>query len=306
MNDSHLFIINTLAGNKDYTENLVKQIENSDVSKYAEIALTDNLEESTKLIRKRAAETDGLLRVYSCGGDGTLNGVVNASYGLDNVAIGVIPTGTGNDFIKSFDNFTKNDFLNVKKMTTGEIKGADLLFVNGKICVNIATLGFDAAVSYEMNNKFRFLGGSTAYNASLIYCLVAQTKHYFKLFADGEEIKTANDEYLLTAMANGKYYGGGFKVAPYADTTDGYIDLVWIPKISRTTFLKLVGDFKKGLHINNPKIPIVGYKRCKKINIQCDTPINTNLDGEIIPMKNPEIILKHNAIKIILPNPEVC
>ena len=125
-------------------------------------------------------------------------------------------------------------------------------------------------------------------------------KHTFTLFADDKEVMDSSHDYLFAIAANGKWYGGGFKAAPTADMQDGFMDFIRIPTVSRLKFLRVVGIFKKGEHLE--KLPFVKHMNCKKLQIMADKPIDVNVDGEIIPMENPLITVAPGSVRIILPS----
>ena len=87
---------------------------------------------------------------------------------------------------------------------------------------------------------------------------------------------------LLTAIANGCFYGGGFKAAPRASMQDGLLDLCVVKKISRAKFVNLIGAYKKGTHLDMPQLEhIIRYYKTPSVCISFEKPINICVDGEI-------------------------
>ena len=113
---------------------------------------------------------------------------------------------------------------------------------------------------------------------------------------------------LLINVANAKYYGGGFKCAPYADCQDNLLEFMVVKKVSPITFLKMVKYYKKGEHLDNPKFKnILKYCRGKKIQIRGknDKEIVGCLDGETRIKKEFNVEIISNAINFILPDVEI-
>ena len=247
------------------------------------------------------ANKEFFVRVYACGGDGTLNETVNGVFGYTNAAVGVIPIGSGNDFIKSFPEYEEKDFLNLKRMIFGELKPIDAIKSCGRVSINIMSVGFDAATTKGMAKykKLPLVSGSVAYDISLVKCLFTSRRNRYAYEIDGVSVPEAEGDYLFTIMANGKWYGGGFNAAPNAEFDDGNIELIRIKTVSIPTLVKLVGLFRRGEHMG--WIDLVTATKCKSVKIISKDPIDLNLDGEIIECKDPFVEIVPSAIKIILP-----
>ena len=306
----HLFILNPASGRTDMTEKLQKKIHSLEITDPYDIFVTDAPRAAEKECRRYLREyKNDFVRIYSCGGDGTLSEVANGVYrsGSKNCAIAIVPVGSGNDFIKSFD-IPAERFRDLKSLVKGEIIDVDLLLARDttgqkKVSLNIISVGFDAAVAkgQQKFKKLPLVNGSTAYNISLVESLFTKMKNYFTVLVDGHPVgRPGKGPYLFTIAANGKFYGGGFKAAPFSDLRDGLIDFIRIDTVSKPKFIKLVGKFRKGEYIHENK-DFVEYSQCKKMQIISDTPIDLNLDGEIYPMRNPIVEVLPRAINLILP-----
>lgn len=296
----HLFIVNPKAGKRNRFEGITAAVHKLGLTDEHEIIETERKGHATELVSAHAANWDGELRVYSCGGDGTLGEVVRGAYGNPNCAVGIIPIGSGNDFVRSFDGYTRTDFLNIKAAVNGTDTAIDVLHVGDKIGINILSVGYDAAVAMKMD-KFKNLplvSGSMAYKLSAAQCLLSEMKHKMVLFADGEEVIAEHSSYLFAIAANGKYYGGGFKASPISDLSDGLMDLITVPTVSRLKFLRLIGKFRKGEHLD---YPFVHHQTCKTLKITANEPINVNIDGDIFEMSDPVISVEKQALRILLP-----
>ncbi len=300
----HVFIINPAAGKVDRTQELKDKIENLKLpEKSYKIYITKEPGEARDIARKEA-ETGEEMRVYASGGDGTANEVLTGIVGYKNCALGIIPIGSGNDFVRALAPFKREDFLQIDRMVKGEEKYIDLIECQGKYSMNIITVGFDCAVAnnVERFKKLPIVSGSLAYKISIIYCLFTKRKHNVHIWVDDEPLETSfNKTTLLSLGGNGNYYGGGIKAAPLAVLDDGLMDFVYVKTVSVPKFISLLGKYTKGKHLNDPKLTCLTFKRCKKLRYEAESAVDVNLDGEIISMKNPEMNLIENALRIVLP-----
>lgn len=308
----HLFIINPVAGKKDRSNIIKNAIESLLLLEPYEVAVTTCVGNATEIVMNKLKNMskDNFLRIYSCGGDGTLCEVVDGIYRSENknCAVGAVPIGSGNDFIKYFEHTPPEKFRTLTEMVKGNVETCDMISIKDsendyeRVCMNIVSAGFDAAVAKGMNKYKRLplVSGSAAYNLSAAECLISKMKHNFKLICDGEEIIDKKNKYLLVICANGKYYGGGFKAAPISDIKDGLIDFIRVQTVSRLTFFTFVGAFSRGEHLEKLNKHCT-HMHCKELKIISDNAIDMNIDGEIIPMTNPTITILPNEINIILP-----
>ncbi len=305
----HLFIVNPAAGRKDRSASIKSTVESLLLTDPYDVLVTESPGDATvktrEYLRAHSGET---VRVYACGGDGTLCETANGVWesGCADCAIGVVPIGSGNDFAKSFD-VPADRFCNLRELTRGEEVPIDLLRVKSedgteRISLNIVSAGFDAAVckGQEKFKKWPLVSGSTAYNMSLAQCLVSKTKNRLRVLVDGEEIIDGKKPLLFAIAANGRYYGGGFKASPYSDLSDGLLDCVAIDTVPKIRFLRLVGKFRAGRHIEEMQ-DVVTYRQCRSMRICAEGMIDMNVDGEIVPMRDPTIEIVPAAIKVIVP-----
>ena len=309
----HLFVLNPAAGRKNLTEQLIRAIEKLNLADPYDIYVTDSEGAAEREAERYIAKYSGdFVRIYACGGDGTVCEVANGIYrsGSKNTALGIVPVGSGNDFVKSFD-IPVERFRDLKALTQGETTEIDLLSArdqNGaqRVSLNIISAGFDAAVAKGQKHfkTLPMVSGSAAYNMSLAKQLFSGLNNYFTVLADGERFgRAGNGPYLFVIAANGRYYGGGFKASPFSDLNDGFLELIRVDTVSRLKFISLVGKFRKGEYINEYQ-NIVNYKQCKKMQIISEKTVDLNVDGDIYPMHNPVIENIPKAINLILPKSE--
>lgn len=181
----HIFIINPKSGKKDSTSIIVDFLKENYSDIDYEIYNTKCVNDATNYVKNICEHSEEEIVFYACGGDGTLNEVINGAVGYDNVYVSVYPCGSGNDFIKSFGK--DNYFKDLHNVINGKFKKIDLLKVNGRYTINMCNLGFDASVAYNMQKfkKWPLINGKGAYNLSLVYSLIFNMKHTCKIEIDG-------------------------------------------------------------------------------------------------------------------------
>lgn len=300
----HLFIINRFAGKKDNFKEITEQIKQNNIENCT-ILETDGKGDATKKAREFVKNSADFVKIYSCGGDGTFNEILNGVYDLENCAIAVVPIGSGNDFIRSFD-YSKEDFLNIGKLANGKIVDVDLITCNELVGANTISIGYDCAIAKEMPRfkRWKFITSSFAYKLSIIYCILNRRKHNFSIVVDGKKIERKAPTYLLSIAAKGKYYGGGIKCAPKAINDDGYIDFLCVDTIGIFKIFTLLTTFIKGKHIDNPNFEsILENNKYKTIEYLSDEPFDIGIDGEIINVNYAKITILPKAQKIVLPTP---
>ncbi len=215
--------------------------------------------------------------VIICGGDGSLNELVNVAYGK-NMTLGLIPTGTGNDFAKNFNyaNFTLDSLLHFKT------KKIDLIKVNDFYSINVTSLGFDTQVlkrAYDYLEKNPKLG-KKAYVLAVFKSLNKLNCENLDLklkLIDGSNFEISG-EYLISAICNGGYYGSGFNPAPEAKIDDGYLNLLLANKIPLIKFLPLIKKYKEGRHRDSK---LINEIKVKSGTIKSKNKFIANADGEI-------------------------
>lgn len=264
------------------------------------IEVTKGVYDATKIARHYAMSNE-LVRIYSCGGDGTLNEIVNGIVHHENVELAPVPIGSGNDFVKSFGQNAIPAFLDLKALIQASARKIDLLEVNGHFSINVINIGFDSSIAQNMVRfkRLPLVSGAKAYDISVFYSFMTSIKNRFEIIADG--IRLPHKNYTFAVMANGQYYGGSYRAAPLSDMQDGLIDLVLIPSVSRLKILQLMNVYKRGDHLKEQYQKIVHYRQCHEVQVEAEHEINVCIDGEIKQLKDPKIIVHPNHLKLVVP-----
>ena len=300
---THLFILNAFAGIVDATPEIKAQIEALHLPN-AVIEYTQKAGDAEHIARRYAEQGDAL-RVYACGGDGTANEALHGILGFENVALGVIPVGTGNDYVRSLPGETK-DFLDIAKMVHGATIRVDLLKCGDRYALNVVSVGYDCEVAdrAQKNKRLPMMSAILAYRLAIVQCLLTKRKHTFTPYADGKMIPIAKGfkSQMLAVAAKGKYYGGGIKATPYAELDDGLIDFMAIPTVPISYFAWMFGAFTRGEHIDHPKgKTFIQHQKCKTLKIDNHGAIKVSIDGEMFVMQDPKITVVPNALDVIIP-----
>jgi YegS/Rv2252/BmrU family lipid kinase len=225
---------------------------------------------------REAAQTGKEYRLYACGGDGTLNEVVQGAAGYKNAAVTVYSGGSGNDFVKLFDD--PKAFFDLERLLDPEEVTFDLIRCNDDLAMNICSVGLDARIGTDVSSYKRIplLQGFRAYAASTVVNVIKGISEHYVVQINGE---TIDAKQTLVCVCNGRYYGGGFNPVPEADPCDGLLDVLLIKKVSRLKVAAVIGKFKDGRYKELPNI--VRHFRTDRIRILCDKPTPVNLDGEL-------------------------
>lgn len=301
----HVFIVNPVAGGKDVTEKVKTTAEKMLDSSQYQILRTEYPGHATALakqIAEEAEEREEKVRIYACGGDGTLNEVLCGMWRCKGVELAAYPCGTGNDFVRAFGDH-KHHFSHLCNLIEGEGQLIDLITVNERPCINIASVGLDSAVAEKVHrySDIPFLR-KYAYQISLAVCFFTSLRNRYLVEIDGRTKRTG--DFIFVAAAGGRFYGGGFMAAPEANLCDGVIDLVTVDTISRRKILPLIGIYKNGRHIKEGKSlypAMIHLDHCTEILIKAEKPLSVNIDGEIISMKDPLISLRKKALHLAVP-----
>ncbi len=302
----HVFVVNPISGKADASGTLVPRIIEAAKALGAEysIHLTEYPRHADRLARKEAEKGDEV-RLYACGGDGTLNEVLLGAMGFANAAVGCVPCGSGNDFVRNFGG--SEPFLDLADLMQGFAVPIDLIDTGHGIAAAICAAGLDAQVAYGIP-RFRRIplcGGSMAYNLSIVSSICGKLGHKLRIRADGEVF---TGEFLMLAICNGTSYGGGFKAAPQARMDDGLLDLVMVRKIGRVQIAKVIGVYKNGGHMQNGRVlpqfeSLIQHRQVRHVSLETldGRPIIVTEDGECAPRNALDVRVVPGAGRILLP-----
>ena len=219
----HVFLINPAAGKYDRTGEFTQTIRAACEGLDYEILVSRAPGDCTH-IAQAAASSGEPVRLYACGGDGTLNEVVNGAAGHANAAVTHFPGGSGNDFIKIFSDPAA--FRSLPRLLDAEEATFDLIRCNGQnYAVNICSMGFDARIGTEIGRYKRLplVSGTGAYLLSTGVNFIRGIHEHYVVDVDGQHF---DGNQTLMCIANGRYYGGSFNPVPDAEPDDGLLSAI--------------------------------------------------------------------------------
>ena len=291
----HIFIINPAAGKADKTAEYTANIEKSCKGLDYEIRVSEYSGDCTRIAREYA-KTGEEVRLYACGGDGTLNEVVAGAAGYDNAAVTVYVGGSGNDFVKIFDD--RDAFRDLDRLLDAETAEFDLIDCNADPAINICCVGLDSRIGAEMARFKRLPGvsGSLAYILSTVVNLFKGISEHYIVDVDGERI---DGEMTFICIANARYYGGGFYAVPDAEPDDGLLDILLVKKLHLWQIPGALAKYKAGKYKELGHI--ARHIRTDRITIRCDKDSPVNLDGEIRMARNVQIRISDRKIRFFYP-----
>ena len=291
----HIFIINPAAGSRDHTKDYTRAIETlcKELDYTVEISKAPG---DCFRIAREAAKTGAEVRLYACGGDGTLNEVAAGAAGYENAAVTVFAGGSGNDFVKLFSD--PKAFTDLSRLLDCKEETFDLIRCNDDISLNICSVGLDARIGTDVSNYKRLplLSGFRAYAVSAVVNIIRGIAEHYVVAVNGQ---TFDAEQTLICACNGRYYGGGFNPVPEADPTDGLLDVLLVKKVSRLQVPGVIGKYKDGKY--KELSHLVQHFRTKELKILCDKPTSINLDGELRTAKEVHIRIADEKLRFFYP-----
>lgn len=249
--------------------------------------------------RVRSQVEAGVSRIIVAGGDGSVheaaNGILHAGGGA---ALGVIPSGTGNDFAKAADitlEWEHAAALLADRVAAGESRrGVDVGRMNGRYFVNGAGIGFDATVT-RIARSYRLPIGDLVYLLAIFRGMASGIATPHMRITAGREIW--DGPITLANIANGAWIGGMFHIAPQARNDDGQFDLLIAAPVSRLRILSLLPKLMTGRHMGEREIV---HEAVTSLLVESDGPIASHLDGEVQDLQERfEIEMLPGALQLL-------
>jgi YegS/Rv2252/BmrU family lipid kinase len=231
--------------------------------------------------------------VAAVGGDGMVAFVANGVLGTS-AAFGIVPTGTGNDFARALGYDHRDPLAACAVLSAGVTRMVDVGRIEGgRAFLCVAGGGFDSEAN-RAANRIKWLRGTPVYVAAVLRTLASFRPAQFTVTLDGSPISF---EGMFVDAGNAQSYGGGMRIAPDADLSDGLLDVVMIGKLGR---LQLFGQFPKlfkGTHINHAAVKV---RRARRVTIEADRPFFLYADGEEVGPLPATLSIEPSALKVIV------
>lgn len=253
----------------------------------------------------RAAREAGFPLVVCVGGDGTLNEVVNGlmQAGTTNPmpAVGIVPCGTGSDFVRSLGVPRRLEEA-CRRLAAPESVSCDLGVISfdgggaapsRRYFVNAAGLGFDGEVVKRCNGLSRFARGTIPYLASLAATLLTYQRREVVLTLDSVLHRR---RITSVVVALGSYFGGGMRIAPNALLHDGLFDVITVGDVGRLELVRNVPGLYSGAHLFHPAVL---EERAVRARVESDQQVLVQADGELLGRLPADFQLLPGAISFV-------
>ncbi len=299
MQEKWYFIINSTAGNGKTGKKINSLIQHlNQHSVDYQIELTRYPRHATEL--SLIACQEGYKNIIAVGGDGTASevatGIVRSGFS-DNVNFGIVPEGGGNDFSRNLHQ-SRGIERCLSQLLNGKIIKIDIATIEDHFILNSFGIGFDAQVA-AIANKIKFLNGLPRYLAAIGIAMFRFKNFPLKIVVDDNEI--LEGKFLLVAIGNGKYAGGGFKLNPEALIDDDHLDVMLARDVTFLRVFSVIPKAIEGLHVSERE---VSFLRCRKIEIFSPLKLPVYFDGEIPVLKDYKhlkIELARKKLNLIIP-----
>ena len=300
----HIYIINPAAGRNDATADLSEKIRQAYAGENVpelDIYQTTGIGDATRYVREYCtAHPEEQVYFYACGGDGTFSEVAGGAVGFANAAVGLVPVGTGNDFMRGFD--ASEHFMELEAQRNGQVIELDMIRCNDYYGVNLLNTGFDCEVvvkTSEIKRK-KWVPHSMAYGLGVAIELIRKPGVTVELSVDGGEPREL--DLLLTCVANGAYCGGGFYSAPRSAIDDGVMDVCFISNLTRRRFISIVSSYKDGTYIDRDDVAdIAEYVKCSRLEMKFPQLHSVSIDGELEDYNSILLTVASGALRFCLP-----
>jgi diacylglycerol kinase (ATP) len=246
----------------------------------------------------QAALADGADLVVAAGGDGTINeGVNGLATDFNRARLGILPFGTGNDFVRTINIPTDLDQA-IEVLCAGRTRKLDVVRVQSdetRYFINIANGGFSGLVDEKLTDEVKGTWGPFSYLRGALAALPDLTDYHTLItFDDEEEHEVA--VYNIT-IANARYVAKGVPIAPLAEPNDGLLDVVIISSSALPQLTTLVPQILLGNHLDND---LVTYRRARKVAIQSRPGMWFNVDGELVGNEPSVFEVVPQALKVVV------
>lgn len=294
----HIFIVNPAAGKYDRTEECRRLVHDACTARGLEYELLVSKQPGDcRALARQAASSGEEVRIYACGGDGTLNEVINGVVGFPNAAVTHFPGGSGNDTIKLFDD--PSAFTCIDRLLDAEETKLDVIRCNDTYSLNILSIGLDARVAEGMS-KYKHLplvSGKGAYILSVISSLMHGLSAEYTITLESGEV--LNGKKTMICICNGRWYGGGFNPVPDAEPDDGLLEVLIVRDVSLLQAATVIGAYQKGRY--KELQTLIRHERCQSLRIEAAQSAVVNVDGELLYTKEADIALLPQAIRFFYP-----
>lgn len=229
--------------------------------------------------------------ILSIGGDGTAFEIAQNLLGTD-IPLGIIPAGTGNDFVKSL-RLPKDPVEILDFILGSEPSYVDIGRINEKLFINACGIGFDVSVLDYSTGAKKYFKGMLPYLWGVLRTIAHYVPTDISLSVDGMHVLSR--EILVCSVANGIYIGGGMPISPESRVDDGFLDVVVVENVTRMQMIRYLPGLLTG--------KILTFKdtksfRGKSISIKSSGSMRLNIDGEVLPFNSAEFRIISGGLRV--------
>ena len=223
-----------------------------------QVSLCHSVSETIDSARAAAESADV---VIACGGDGTVNTVLQGVVGTSS-ALGVLPCGTGNDIASTLGMPNGHAEAIAEALVVMPVLSVDIARVTTadgatRWFLGVLSTGFDSNVN-ERANSISWPRGTARYITAMLAELRTFTARPYSIIIDGDVHEGPG---ILVSVGNGPRYGGGMRICPSADIRDGQLDLTWLGDVSKATLLKVFPRVYAGTHVTHSRVSTLRGKQ---------------------------------------------
>lgn len=297
----HIFIVNPYAGNMTFANNLRQQLEKIKGFEYFlfNSRYTGNETELTKKIVHFFPEEQ--LRIYACGGSGTLRNVLEGVGENPKVELAFYPCGMTNDFLKVFDIGDRERFSDIKELINGETITVDSILTNHGRAINTFSCGMDAEIMRYIatQHPVRTVGIQVPYSAYVFQALLRLKRMDLKIRVDGREMDGCYDELCI---GNGCVLGGSLCMPQGFVPNDGLGSYVFVPSKGHLAFIRILNNLIRQKSLFIEKHARVGHGKKMTISRRDHGPIVANLDGEMLAAPGEWTVeIRPESVQFVVP-----
>ena len=267
------------------------------------------------ILADRAVRSGDFGLIVAVGGDGTWSNVADrvVASGADHVALGLLAAGTGNDFGRNFGPLGKDTEGDVRTLACGRVRTVDVGRIltrgrplgpevhvpqagEGRHFLNLVGFGFDVAV-IEDAARARYLRGAVLYKVTAAKNLLSFPGVEVALASDGGVL---DGSHLMLTVSNGRFFGGGFPIAPAAEVEDGLLDACAIRDTTPLGRAKLFRMAEKGRHVRSRHVRV---HQSRRFTVRAEQPPKYEVDGELWQADGPDVVIEvvRGALRIVVP-----
>jgi YegS/Rv2252/BmrU family lipid kinase len=255
--------------------------------------INESLREKHAIELTKQLIADGATDIIAMGGDGTINEVLNGFSNFENVNLGIIPSGSGNDFVTSIGiPLDPDKALDI--IINEKPKYTDFMQLEGVRGINVVGTGIDVDVLKRVK-RGKLFRGKLQYLVALISSLFKFKDYNLDITYND---KTEKRKGLLACVCNGRMFGGGIKICPIAVPDDGYLDYMVAFNVRKK---KIMGAFKSLMKGTILKEPITHTEKTTEIEVTSPEKMTINVDGELYENLPFKVKLVHEKLKIYRP-----